>query len=45
MILDLRFLEAQLPPLYERLEAIEEEKKQLRKEARKQGIPPGYLRP
>ena len=45
MILDLRFLEAQLPPLYARLEAIEEEKKQLRKEARKQGIPPGYLRP
>ena len=45
MILDLRYLEGSLPPLFERLEVIEEEKKQLRIDARKQGIPPGYLRP
>ncbi len=45
MILDLRYLEGSLPPLFERLEIIEEEKKQLRIDARKQGIPPGYLRP
>ena len=45
MILDLRYLEGRLPPLYERLELIELEKKQLRKDARKQGIPPGCLRP
>ncbi len=45
MILDLRYLEGSLPPLFERLEIIEEEKEQLRIAARKQGIPPGYLRP
>ena len=45
MILDLRYLEARLPPLFDQLELIEQEKKQLRKDARKQGIPPGYLRP
>lgn len=45
MILDLRYLEGSLPPLFSRLELIEEEKKQLRIDARKQGIPPGYLRP
>ena len=45
MILDLRYLEGSLPPLFKKLELIEEEKKQLRYEARKQGIPPGYLRP
>lgn len=45
MILDLRYLEGSLPPLFERLELIEEEKEQLRIAARKQGIPPGYLRP
>jgi len=45
MILDLRYLEERLPPLYKQLELIEDEKKQLRKDARKQGIPPGYLRP
>ena len=45
MILDLRYLEGSLPPLFARLELIEEEKKQLRIKARKEGIPPGYLRP
>ena len=45
MILDLRNLEERLPPLYQRLELIELEKKQLKRDARKQGIPPGYLRP
>ena len=45
MILDLRYLEGSLPPLFKRLELIEEEKEQLRYDARKQGIPPGYLRP
>ena len=45
MILDLRYLEGQLPPLYARLDAIEIEKEQLRRDARRQGIPPGYLRP
>jgi len=45
MILDLRYLEGSLPPLFSRLEFIGEEKKQLRIDARKQGIPPGYLRP
>lgn len=45
MILDLRYLEGSLPPLFARLELLEEEKKQLRIDARKQGIPPGYLRP
>ena len=45
MILDLRYLEARLPPLFEQLDLIELEKVQLRKDARKQGIPPGYLRP
>ncbi|MGI9553796.1 MAG: DUF4124 domain-containing protein [Thermodesulfobacteriota bacterium] len=45
MILDLRYLEGQLPPLFKQLELIELEKEQLRRDARKQGIPPGYLRP
>ena len=45
MILDLRYLEGRLPPLFKHLELIEEEKEQLRYDARKQGIPPGYLRP
>jgi len=45
MILDLRYLEASLPPLFKKLELIEEEKERLKYEARKQGIPPGYLRP
>ena len=45
MILDLRYLEERLPALYQRLEQVELEKKQLRQDARKQGIPPGYLRP
>ena len=45
MILDLRYLEARLPPLFEQLDLIELEKEQLRRDARKQGIPPGYLRP
>jgi len=45
MILDLRYLEGRLPPLFKRLELIEEEKEQLRYDARKQGVPPGYLRP
>ena len=45
MILDLRFLESSLPPLFAQLEAVEKEKEQLRIDARKQGIPPGYLRP
>ncbi len=45
MILDLRYLEGSLPPMFRRLELIEEEKEQLRIDARKQGIPPGYLRP
>jgi len=45
MILDLRYLEGSLPPLFERLEIIGAEKEQLRIDARKQGIPPGYLRP
>ncbi len=45
MILDLRYLEGSLPPLFHRLELIEEKKARLRIDARKQGIPPGYLRP
>ena len=45
MILDLRYLEARLPSLYKQLELIEKEKEQLRRDARRQGIPPGYLRP
>lgn len=45
MILDLRYLEGRLPSLYNQLELIEQDKKQLREDARKQGIPPGYLRP
>ena len=45
MILDLRYLEGSLPPLFALLELIEEEKKELRIKARKEGIPPGYLRP
>jgi len=45
MILDLRYLEGSLPTLFHRLELIEEKKARLRIDARKQGIPPGYLRP
>lgn len=45
MIYELRYLESSLNPLYERLDELKLEMLQLKKEARKQGIPPGYLRP
>lgn len=45
MIYELRNLERRTRPLEMRIELLEQEKEQLRKEARKEGIPPGYLRP
>lgn len=45
MIYELRYLESRFEPLYDKLESLKEEKLLLKKEARKQGIPPGYLRP
>lgn len=45
MIYELRTLENSIPPLKSRINSLEEKKKNLREQARKKGIPPGYLRP
>ena len=45
MIYELRTLENQIPELEDRLAELEQEKEKLKREARKKGIPPGYLRP
>jgi len=45
LIYELRTLENQIPEMETRVRELEEQKEQLKKEARKKGIPPGYIRP
>lgn len=45
MIFELKTLQNRIEPLKNRIDHLEEEKEKLRTEARKKGIPPGYLRP
>lgn len=45
MIFELKTLQNGIEPLKNRIDHLEEEKEALRTEARKKGIPPGYLRP
>ena len=45
LIYELRNLESQIEPLERKFELLKNERVLLKKEARKNGIPPGYLRP
>lgn len=45
LIYELRNLESQIEPLERKFELLKNERVLLKKEARKNGVPPGYLRP